>query len=576
MAAGRKGFAMGEKASQRIRLSTKISMLTILSSTGAILFLGIAFVTIFTLFFSQQAKEDIEYFLDNTGRQFVSKVRFIQEGAVSIRRNTTIDTFFHANHFRAKEVETQFAYCLDLRSESNLIEQAIPFATSAYLFNNKGDYVSTHYYPATIAAMERMDQAYTALQREFSGSGSQFQCRPRGDWADLCFRLYDDEMREMGVCIVVISMEALRGIFDESAKYHENAWTVMAGGDVVASGGDAGAALQGGKRSLCSVQSGGFGFTAAVAVASSNIYTALFPMLLLFILALILVLALVTALAYGVSVRSVRPLKEMAREISAFGQDDLAVRMKDFPVEEFHDISTVFNEMADRIDHLITQVYEKELVAARAQVKYLQAQINPHFQFNILAMLSLKAKLAGNEELYQSLKAFSKLIQGKIFREKEIKIPLSDEMELVNFYLLLQKGRYQDKLSYAFHYGDERVKECLIPRLLIEPLVENAVSHGLEAKSGPGRVDISAWEEGGKLYLVVEDDGIGFDAGALPRREKEGHTATGLANTRRLLQILYQQDYEMTVSGEKGRGSRVEIVLPAERRGADVEGDGGG
>lgn len=149
-------------------------------------------------------------------------------------------------------------------------------------------------------------------------------------------------------------------------------------------------------------------------------------------------------------------------------------------------------------------------------------------------------------------------------------------MELVNFYLLLQKGRYQDKLSYAFHYGDERVKECLIPRLLIEPLVENAVSHGLEAKSGPGRVDISAWEEGGKLYLVVEDDGIGFDAGALPRREKEGHTATGLANTRRLLQILYQQDYEMTVSGEKGRGSRVEIVLPAERRGADVEGDGGG
>lgn len=166
---------MGEKASQRIRLSTKISMLTILSSTGAILFLGIAFVTIFTLFFSQQAKEDIEYFLDNTGRQFVSKVRFIQEGAVSIRRNTTIDTFFHANHFRAKEVETQFAYCLDLRSESNLIEQAIPFATSAYLFNNKGDYVSTHYYPATIAAMERMDQAYTALQREFAGSGSQFQ-----------------------------------------------------------------------------------------------------------------------------------------------------------------------------------------------------------------------------------------------------------------------------------------------------------------------------------------------------------------------------------------------------------------
>ena len=74
------------------------------------------------------------------------------------------------------------------------------------------------------------------------------------------------------------------------------------------------------------------------------------------------------------------------------------------------------------IEYLITQVYEKEIVAARSQVKYLQSQINPHFQFNILAMLSLKAKMAGNEEVYDGLNAFSRLMQGKIFREKEIKI----------------------------------------------------------------------------------------------------------------------------------------------------------
>ncbi len=69
--------------------------------------------------------------------------------------------------------------------------------------------------------------------------------------------------------------------------------------------------------------------------------------------------------------------------------------MGDFSVQEFHDISVTFNEMAERIKYLITQVYEKQLLATRSQVKYLQSQINPHFQFNILAMLSLKAKLAG-------------------------------------------------------------------------------------------------------------------------------------------------------------------------------------
>lgn len=564
---------MNVKPSQRARLSTKISILTIFSSAGAILFLGIVFTIMFTLFFSQKSKEDIEYFLNNTSQEFVSKVRFIQEGAVSIRHNTTIEAFFHENHFRAKEVETQFAYCLDLLSESNLVGQGSPFVTNAYLFNNKGDYVSTHYYPATISALEQMDQEYLSLRQEFIASGIQFQCRPGEGRADLCFRLYDDEMREMGICVAVLSMDALREIFDEAAKYYGSAWAVTTGGAVVASGGEA---RLDGKQALRSVQSGGFGFTAMVAVSPGNVYTSLYPMLLLFVLVLILVLGLVTALAYGISARSVRPLKEMAREISAFGKEDLAVRMKDFPVEEFHDISAVFNEMADRIDHLITQVYEKELVATRAQVKYLQAQINPHFQFNILAMLSLKAKMAGNEELYQSLKAFSKLIQGKIFREKEIKIPLSEEMELVNFYLLLQKGRYQDKLSYSVHYGDEAVKECLIPKLLVEPLVENAVSHGLEAKSGAGRVDISAWEAAGRLYIVVEDDGVGFDAGAQNKPEEPGHTATGLANTRRLLQILYQQDYRMEIFGEKGRGTRVEIVLPAERRDAYVDGDGGG
>ena len=82
--------------------------------------------------------------------------------------------------------------------------------------------------------------------------------------------------------------------------------------------------------------------------------------------------------------------------------------------------------MADRIEYLITEVYEKQLLATQSQVKYLQSQLNPHFQFNILAMLSLKAKMAGNEELYESLNAFSKLMQGKIFREKEIKIKVRE------------------------------------------------------------------------------------------------------------------------------------------------------
>ena len=101
-------------------------------------------------------------------------------------------------------------------------------------------------------------------------------------------------------------------------------------------------------------------------------------------------------------------------------------------------------------------------------------------------------------------------MRGKIFREKEIRIPVSEEMELVDFYLYLQKSRFEDQLSYEIEYGSEDVKNFRIPRLLIENLVENAVSHGIEPKSGEGIVQIHLFEENDMLHIVVEDNRVGF------------------------------------------------------------------
>ena len=193
-----------------------------------------------------------------------------------------------------------------------------------------------------------------------------------------------------------------------------------------------------------------------------------------------------------------------------------------------------------RIEYLIIQVYEKEIVAARSQVKFLQSQMNPHFQFNILAMLSLKAKMAGNEEIYDGLNAFSKLMQGKIFREKEIKIKVKEELEIVQFYLYLQKSRYQDKLSYEVKMEDEKIGEDLIPRLLIEPLVENAVSHGLEPKREKGNLQVLLYERD-MLYIWVKDDGEGIGKNQAKTDENEGKIANthgGWENKKKMHRIL--------------------------------------
>ena len=100
---------------------------------------------------------------------------------------------------------------------------------------------------------------------------------------------------------------------------------------------------------------------------------------------------------------------------------------------------------------------------------------------------------------------------GKIFREKRIKIPLREELELVDFYLFLQNSRYAQKITYEIRYGSEAVKDDLVPKLLIEPLVENAVSHGLEPKETDRRIIVEVREVGERLLIVVEDDGVGFD-----------------------------------------------------------------
>lgn len=578
-------------------LSTEITVLTILTSICAILFLGIVLIMIFFFFFSRKAKEDIEYILDNTSQQFQDKIQYIEDGAVSVRHNVALQNFFLENHYNEEETETQLSYSIDLFSERNMVNQREPFVVSVYLFNNKNQYVREHYYPMTVSAAEDKDKQYEELHRTFEESGKQYCSLVREGEIDLCFQIYDNEMRKMGVCIAAVYPEAVSMLFRGIEIYSGSSWMIMGGDGILLGGGKAeisdglryidsgylGDLVLDGTKMLCSSGKCGFGIKEAVAVKYSNIYTILKPTIFVFLGAFLVVLTLASTVAFGFGYRFTRPFKEMAERIHSFGQEDFDVRMSDFSVQEFHDISVVFNEMAERIEHLVTQVYEKELLAARAQVKFLQAQINPHFQFNILAMLSMKAKMAGNEELYQGLSAFSKLMQGKIFRKKEIKIPLEEEIELVKFYLYLQNSRFSEKISYEIRYGSEEVKKDMIPRLLIEPLVENAVFHGLEPKDGNGHilVDISEREE--ELYIIVEDDGVGFEPWELTAKqriedknpEEIEHTHTGLENTERLLHILYGERSRMNIAGKKGEGTRVEVVLPVERSKEDVESDGG-
>ena len=580
------------KVKKKYTLRKEMTSLMLRTSAFTLLSAVLAILYVFFSFFFQKTQEDIEYVLKSTTQQYQSHMQFIADGAISIRHNILLDDFFENNGFDRKVVEEQLSYSMELFADRNRVNQQLPFVTSLYLFNNNDQCINEHYYATTLAFEMEEENKYRSMQRWFKSDGNRYASVTDKENLNVLFRIYDDEMEEKGIGIAQISLEAIDAVFENVNNYKAGSWMLLSGNDFLLFPEEkaermyklskteavwSGRRNIGGEKVIGYADVCGFDIRLITTADQSNIFSILRPTLIIFLIGLGIVLALTFIVAYGVSYRFTKPVTKMISSIQAFGKQELNARIEDSSIQEFHDIGTVFNEMADRIEYLITEVYEKQLIATQSKVKYLQSQINPHFQFNILAMLSLKAKMAGNEELYQSLNAFSKLMQGKIFREKEIKIKVKEELDIVKFYLLLQKERYQEKLSYDIYVEDDRIYEDMIPRLLIEPLVENAVSHGLEPKKEKGSIVVRLYEEftekenrSSMLHICVEDNGVGMgekEIGVNTQDEpyKVEHTHTGFENAKRMLQILYGDNYEFKIWSEKGKGTKIEIIIPVER-----------
>ena len=571
-------------------LKRELTLLMIVTSVCTLLSVCAAVFYVFFSFFFQKTQEDIEYVLRYTSQQYEAHMQFIEDSVIAIRHNTVLDEFFQKEEYDLEEIEPQLSYSMELFSERNMVERQLPFVTGIYLFNNGNECIYEHYYATTLAAGREQKRKYEKLQQEFKGTSDQYACLSDEDELNIFFRIYDENMAEKGTGIVQISQSAVAKVLETVQLYHNGGWAVLDKNDqlLVSEGApELVKKLQTSENSWSGTKDlegakvigygnpCGFGVRTVITVGYGNIFSILKPTLFIVLVGFVVVLGSAFLVSYAISYRFTKPVTRMIQSIQAFGKPDLNVRMEDSSILEFHDMGIVFNEMADRIEYLITQVYEKEIVAARSQVKYLQSQINPHFQFNILAMLSLKAKMAGNEEVYDGLNAFSRLMQGKIFREKEIKIKVKEELEIVQFYLYLQKSRYQAKLSYEVKLEDEKIGEDLIPRLLIEPLVENAVSHGLEPKREKGNLQVLLYERE-MLYIWVKDDGVGVGQNQMKAEEnKENipHTHVGWENTKKMLRILYGDHYKFQVWSEPGKGTEIEIAVPIERGGNYVESD---
>ena len=238
--------------------------------------------------------------------------------------------------------------------------------------------------------------------------------------------------------------------------------------------------------------------------------------------------------------------------------------------DEIGDLIDTYNYMTRKMDELMkTQAKAAEDLRI-AEFNSLQAQINPHFLYNTMDMINWMALQGQTDEISHAVQSLSRFYKLTLSRKKGIST-IARELEHITIYVQLQNMRYHDHIELITDIPDE-LSEYQIPKLTLQPVVENSILHGiLEKESKSGTIVITGWMENEDVVLLVSDDGVGIPPEILSTilsgngNSQSGGTNIAVYNTHRRLQILYGNDYGLTYSSKPGEGTEVEIRFPAHR-----------
>ena len=305
----------------------------------------------------------------------------------------------------------------------------------------------------------------------------------------------------------------------------------------------------------------------------------------LIVLGLALIWALSFLMQHWLEWAITRPVEALQQRIEAVGGGDFTA---DPAVEwnnELGDIGRGINKLAADVDGLMTRRVEDERKKQELEYRMLQSEVNPHFIYNTLNSIRWMATIQHAPGIAEMVTAFARLTKS-ISKGTEKLVPLQEELALLNDYFTIQQYRYGGDLEIEVsRIEDERLcRDCLIPRFTLQPLVENAIFHGLEPKGGHGSVllDISTDPATGDVLLRLTDDGVGMPPEVVahlldePTEESvkaEKFRHVGLWNVNRRIQYSFGEHYGLTIESEEDVGTEVTIRLPYQKKGNDHAAD---
>ncbi|MDY2651740.1 MULTISPECIES: cache domain-containing sensor histidine kinase [Eisenbergiella] len=269
-----------------------------------------------------------------------------------------------------------------------------------------------------------------------------------------------------------------------------------------------------------------------------------------------------------ISILITRRIKELTKSVEKMKDGVFGERIEDGGRDEIGILAEVFSDMSLMVKHLIKDIYEKELIRKAAELNLLQEQINPHFLYNVLSSITSMAIRSGNSEISDMVDHLALFYRISLNKGKNI-LTVREEVKLLENYLEIQKVRFGDAIQITCDL-DENLMDCLIIKLILQPIVENAIHHAMKDETEVLHIAVTLKQEADYMVFTIIDDGVGMDENTVKEINSEIRTAVrgfGLKNVSIRIQLQYGQDYGVKVYSKINEGTRVLIKLPIVRSG---------
>lgn len=271
--------------------------------------------------------------------------------------------------------------------------------------------------------------------------------------------------------------------------------------------------------------------------------------------------------AYFIARSVSQPLHNLSEHMSHISEDSYETIPVPSSMEEVETLYNGYNYMMNKTNELLNSIYEKHEEMNEYQFKLLQSQIKPHFLYNTLEMIKSMIELEMYDTAGEALITLSRFYRLSLSHGEDI-ISIKEEMEISESYLKLEKLRHPEYFDYVLEFS-ETILPYEIPKLTLQPILENAVIHGMTTFSTKGLIRIQISEEAGSIIFVVEDNGQGMTStelrnilNTIDTKQNTGSSSFGLSNVNRRLKILYGNQYHIKIESSLGHFTRFTIVIP--------------